>query len=181
KAKARVAALVAGIKLTQANIDEMKATIATMSLYAPFDGTVVEKQGEEGEIITPTAMSSSLGRTAVVTIANLEKMDVETDISENLLSRVALGQPAEVSVSAIPSRRYSGRLRQVIPMGDRTRGTVKVKVEILDPDAKLSPELAATVHFLPNRTAAGPDVNRSFVFVPKSAVFADNGLDHVWV
>ena len=98
KAKARVAALVAGIKLTQANIDEMKATIATMSLYAPFDGTVVEKQGEEGEIITPTAMSSSLGRTAVVTIANLERMDVETDISENLLSRVGLGQ----SVLSVP-------------------------------------------------------------------------------
>ncbi len=181
KAAARVTALEAAVKLMKANVEEIKATIVTMHLYAPFDGTVVEKQGEQGEIISPTAMSSSLGRTAVVTIANLEKMDVETDISEGLLSRVALGQPAEVSVSAIPSRRYNGRLRQVIPMGDRTRGTVKVKVEILDPDDKLFPELAATVHFLPNRTAVGPDANRSYVFVPKSAVFADNGHDHVWV
>jgi RND family efflux transporter MFP subunit len=181
KAKARVAALEASIKLTEANIEEIRATIATMSLYAPFDGTVVEKQGEEGEIIIPTAMSSSLGRPAAVTIANLEKMDVETDISENLLSRVALGQPAEVSVSAVPSRRYRGRLRQVIPMGDRTRGTVKVKVEILDPDEKLFPELAATVHFLPDRSGNSPDASRSFLFVPKSAVFQDNGHDHVWV
>src|SRR5579883_434872 len=181
KAKAKVAALEAAIKLTQANIQEIEATIATMSLYAPFDGTVVEKQGEEGEIITPTAMSSSLGRTAVVTIANLDQMDVETDISENLLSRVALGQPAEVSVSAIPSKRYRGRLRQVIPMGDRTRGTVKVKVEVLDPDDKLFPELAATVHFLPNQSGKSPDANRSFLFVPKAAVFQENGHDHVWV
>jgi RND family efflux transporter MFP subunit len=181
KVKARVAALGAAIKLTQANIQEIQATINTMSLYAPFDGTVVEKQGEEGEIISPTAMSSSLGRTAVVTIANLEKMDVETDISENLLARVAVDQPAEVSVSAIPSRRYRGRLRQVMPMGDRTRGTVKVKVEILDPDEKLFPELAATVHFLPSRTANSPDASRSFLFVPKSAVFQENGHDHVWV
>jgi RND family efflux transporter MFP subunit len=181
KAKARVAALEASIKLMLANIDEIKATIATMSLYAPFDGTVVEKQGEEGEIITPTAMSSSLGRTAVVTVANLEKMDVETDISENLLARVALGQPAEVSVSAIPSRRYRGRLRQVIPMGDRTRGTVKVKVEILDPDDKLFPELAATVHFLPSKTGNNRDANRSYLFLPKSAVFQENGHDHVWL
>ncbi len=157
KATSRVAALEAAVKFMKANVEEIRATIATMHLYAPFDGTVVEKQGEEGEIITPTAMSSSLGRTAVVTIANLEKMDVETDISENLLSRVALGQPAEVSVSAIPSKRYHGRLRQVIPMGDRTRGTVKVKVEILDPDEKLFPELAATVHFLPN----GPPTTRT--------------------
>jgi len=181
KAAARVAALEAAVKLMKANVEEIRATIATMQLYAPFDGTVVEKQGEEGEIITPSAMSSSMGRTAVVTIANLEKMDVETDISENLLSRVALGQPAEVSVSAIPSKRYHGRLRQVIPMGDRTRGTVKVKVEILDPDEKLFPELAATVHFLPSRTANSPDASRSYVFVPKSAVFQENGHDHVWV
>jgi RND family efflux transporter MFP subunit len=180
KAMARVAALEAGVKLMKANVDEIKATIVTMHLYAPFDGTVVEKQGEEGEVIATMAMSSSLGRTAVVTIANLEKMDVETDISEGLMSRVELGQPAEVSVSAVPSRRYRGRLRQVIPMGDRTRGTVKVKVEILDPDSKLFPELAATVHFLPSKNGGYSDANHSFVFVNKSAVFTENGHDFVW-
>ena len=108
KATARVAALEAAVKLMKANVEEIKATIVTMHLYAPFDGTVVEKQGEVGEIISPTAMSSSLGRTAVVTIANLEKMDVETEIHEsNLLSRIALGQPADGvrqrdSVQAVP-------------------------------------------------------------------------------
>jgi RND family efflux transporter MFP subunit len=181
KARARVAAIEASIKLTQANIQEIQSTITTMSLYAPFDGSVVEKQGEEGEIITPNAMSSSLGRTAVVTIADLEHMDVETDISENLLSRIAVGQPAEVSVGAVPSQRYRGRLRQVLPMGDRTRGTVKVKVEILDPDDKLFPELAATVHFLPSESVHTPDAGRSYLFVPKSALFQDNGHDCVWV
>ena len=148
KAMARVAALEAAVKLMKANVEEIKATIVTMHLYAPFDGTVVEKQGEVGEIISPTAMSSSLGRTAVVTIANLEKMDVETKIDEGLLSRITLGQPAVVSVSAIPSKRYRGRLRQVLPMSDRANAVVKVKVEILDPDDRLFPELAATVHFL---------------------------------
>jgi RND family efflux transporter MFP subunit len=181
KAEARVAALEAAVKLMKANVEEIKATIRTMHLYAPFDGTVVEKQGEEGEVIHTMGMSSSLGRTAVVTIANLEKMDVETDVAEGLMARVALGQPAEVSVSAVPSKRYRGRLRQVIPMGDRTRGTVKVKVEILDPDDKLFPELAATVHFLPDQTGQNTDANRSYVFVPKSAVFQENGHDHVWL
>jgi RND family efflux transporter MFP subunit len=181
KAKARVAALEASIQLSQANIREMQSTIATMSLYAPFDGTVVEKQGEEGEVITPTAMSSSLGRTAVVTIADLGHMDVETDISENLLSRIALGQPAEVSVGAVPSKRYKGRLRQVLPMGDRTRGTVKVKVEIVDPDEHLFPELAATVHFLPSEALNTPNRGRSYLFVPKSSLFQDNGHECVWI
>jgi RND family efflux transporter MFP subunit len=182
--EAKIKALIASIKMMEANIKEMKATVRyQMEIRAPFKGTVVEKQGEVGEIISPMAMSSSLGRSAVVTIADLEHMDVETDVSENMLSRITDRQPAEVSVSAIPDRRYKGRLRQVIPMGDRTRGTVKVKVEILDPDNKLFPELAATVHFLPKRDGdtAGQDTSKSFLFVPKYAVFQRNGHDCVWV
>ena len=133
-AAARVAALEAAIALEKANVQEIEENIRNMHLFAPFDGTVVEKQGEEGEIITPGAMSATISRSAVVSLANLDRMDVETDIAEKLLSRVAIGQPAEISVSAIPSKHYRGRLRQIIPMGDRTRGTIKVKVEILDPD-----------------------------------------------
>jgi RND family efflux transporter MFP subunit len=181
KASARVAGLEAAVKLMHANIEEIKATIVTMHLYAPFDGTVVEKQGEVGEIITPTAMSSSLGRTAVVTIADLQRMDVETDISEAQLWRITIGQPASVSVSAIPSKRYRGRLRQILPMSDRTRSTVRVKVEILDPDDKLFPELAATVHFQPSESANSPDAGKTFLFVPKSAVFQESGHDYVWI
>jgi RND family efflux transporter MFP subunit len=181
KASARVSALEAAVKLMKANVEEVKSTIVTMHLYAPFDGTVVEKQGEVGEIISPTAMSSSLGRTAVVTIADLEKMDVETKIEEGLLSRIALGQPAVVFVSAIPSKRYRGRLRQILPMSDRANAVVKVKVEILDPDDRLFPELAAKVSFLRSESVTNPDADRSFLFVPKSAVFQEDGHDFVWV
>jgi RND family efflux transporter MFP subunit len=180
-AAARAAALEAAVTLNAANVRESEATIRNMSLYAPFDGTVVEKQGEEGEVITPSALSTSAGRSAVVTMADLSRMDVETDIAENLMSRIALNQPAEISVSAVPSKHYRGRLRQVIPMGDRARGTVKVKVEVLDPDERLFPELVATVHFLPDRRLNNPDAGRSYLFVPKAALFRENGHDFVWV
>ncbi|MDG3006193.1 efflux RND transporter periplasmic adaptor subunit [Paludisphaera mucosa] len=181
-AEARVAATAAAIQVTRSNIDEIEATIHhQMFLYAPFDGTVVEKQGEVGEIISPMAMSSSLGRSAVVTIADLSQMDVEADIPEEQMYRVAEGQPAEISVTAVPTKRYRGRLRQITPMGDRTRATVKVKVEILDPDDKLFPELAATVHFLPDKKAAESDANLAFLYVPSEAVFQEDGRDWVWV
>jgi RND family efflux transporter MFP subunit len=181
---ARVASLEAQIKMMTASIKEMEYTLEyQMKIHAPFDGTVVEKQGEVGEVINPMAMSSSLGRSAVVTVADLKNIDVETDIAEGLMWQIALNQPAEVSVSAIPRKRYKGRLRQVIPMGDRTRGTVKVKVKIEDPDERLFPELAATVHFLPFKTGAGAtgDSNRSYLFVKKDTVFQENGHDYVWV
>ena len=179
--EARVDALEAGRDLQAANVHEMEETIRNMSIFAPFDGTVVEKQGEEGEVITPSAMSASIGRSAVVTLASLSKMEVETDVAESLLSRIAIGQPAEISVSAVPNKHYSGKLRQVIPMGDRSRGTVKVKVEITDPDEKLFPELVATVHFLPDKALQDTNARQSYLFVPKSALFEENGHTFAWL
>ena len=180
-AAARVAAFDATMTLQASNVKEAEENIRMMSLYAPFDGTVVEKQGEEGEVITPSAMSASISRSAVVTLASLDKMEVETDVAENLLSRVTIGQPAEISVSAVPDKHYRGRLRQIIPMGDRARGTVKVKVEILDPDGSLFPELVATVHFLPDKALHNPNASRPMLYVPKAAVFEEGGHAYAWV
>ncbi len=178
---ARVSALEAAVELTRASIQETEENIRVMYLHAPFDGTVVEKQGEEGEVITPSAMSTSFSRSSAVTLANLGMMEVEADIAENLLARVSLNQPAEVSVSAVPSRHYRGRLRSIIPMGDKTRGTIKVKVEILDGDEHIFPGLAATVHFLPDKALNNPNASRAFVFVPKAALFEENGHEYAWV
>lgn len=179
---AKLASLEAAVKLQQSQAREIEEALRNMTICAPFDGTVVEKPAELGEMITGGGMGSglSIGRSSVLTLANLERMDVETDVAENLLSRIALGQPAEVSVSAVPSKHYRGRLRQIIPISDRARGTVKVKVEILDPDEHLFPELVATVHFLPDKAHQGPDVGKSHLFAPKSAVFEEGGHAHVW-
>ncbi|MDE2506562.1 MAG: efflux RND transporter periplasmic adaptor subunit [Planctomycetota bacterium] len=170
---AKVDGLAASIKLIEANIEEAESALRDMTILAPFNATVVEKATESGEVVTPSSKT-------IVAIATLDQMDVETDIAENLLSRVAVGQPAEISVSAIPNRRYRGRLRQIIPMGDRGRGTVKVKVEIDDPDEHLFPELAATVYFLPDKKRSERDLG-TYAYVQKSAIFEENGHSYVWV
>ena len=154
---AKVASLEAMIKVQQANLKEMEYTLKyQMHIMAPvrWDGRREAGRSRRGD--QPDGHELVAGRSAVVTIADLRNIDVETDISENLMSRIQLGQPAEVSVSAVPSKRYKGELRQIIPLGDRTRGTVKVKVKIVDPDDKLFPELAATVHFLPFKSGGAP-------------------------
>ncbi|HEV3166104.1 MAG TPA: efflux RND transporter periplasmic adaptor subunit [Isosphaeraceae bacterium] len=180
-ASSRVWALKAAIKLQSATILETEETIRDMHIVAPFDGTVVSREAEVGETILVGGMGGSSGRGSVVQLADLRQLDVETDIAENLLSRVALGQPAEIAVSAVPGRHYRGRLRQIIPMGDRARGTIKVKVEVLDPDDLLFPELVATVHFLPDKEISNPTAGRTFIYVPKSAVFQQGGHAYAWV
>jgi RND family efflux transporter MFP subunit len=171
-ALAHVAALEAGLKLQESQVHEMQVSVDNMKVVAPFDGTVIERPADIGEQVTVNKL---------LVLADLDQMDVETDIAENLLSRIALGQPAEISVSAVPSKHYRGRLRRIIPTSDRARGTVKVKVEILEPDEHLFPELVATVHFLPDKSHQGPDVGKSHLFVPKSALFEESGHSNAWV
>jgi multidrug efflux pump subunit AcrA (membrane-fusion protein) len=89
-----------------------------------------------------------------------------------------------VVVDAVPDRRYKGRLREIIPMGDRTRGVVKVKVSILDPDERLFPDLSATVNFLPESAGTEEGANRALksgVYAPKNAVQTSGKQEFVWV
>jgi RND family efflux transporter MFP subunit len=172
-AAARVEALEAAIRLMKATTRETEETIRNMHIVASFNGTVVTKQAEIGETIVPGS--------PIVTLADLNQLEVEADITENLLSRLAPSQPAEISVTAVPDKHYRGRLRQIIPMSDRSRGTVKVKVQILDPDERLFPDLVATVHFLPDKAIDNPNASKVFRFVSRDAVVEENGHAHVWV
>jgi RND family efflux transporter MFP subunit len=172
KAEAHLVSLKAQIEYQQQALKQSEVMLENMFIKAPFDGTVVKKEAEVGEMITGSGI---IGRSKIVTMANLSRMDVETDVTESLLARLAIGQPAEISVSAVPEERYRGRLRQIIPLSDRARGTVKVMVEFLEPDEHLFPELVATVHFLPDRALKAPDAGKAYLFVPKSAIVEEGG------
>ncbi len=179
-AEAQVHALEASLQVQQAMVKETLQLIDYMSIKAPFDGTVTKKGAELGETILLGGMGAASGRGSVATLADLDHLEVETDITETYLSRAVVGQPAEISVSAVPGRHYRGRLDRIIPMGDRTRGTIKVMVEVLDPDENLFPELVATVHFLPDKAVNNPNAGKTFLFVPKAALVEENGHTHVW-
>jgi RND family efflux transporter MFP subunit len=114
-----------------------------------------------------------------VTIADLEHLEVDCDVKEDYISRVRIGQPAEVGVDAVPDRRYAGRVRQIIPMGDRARATIKVKVEILDADGRLFPEMGSTVYFLPDEEA-GVEMPERRLFCPSAAVVRIDDQTYVW-
>ncbi len=182
--EAKVRSLEASIKLQESMIRETEVSIEEMHIRAPFDGTVVAKGAEVGETIMLGGMGAASGRGSVATIADLGKMDVETDVDEDRLGRIKLGQPAEVAVAAVPDVRYKARLRRVVPLGDRARGTVKVYVEILNPDQYLFPELVATVRFLPNDQDASSLLEQSgdrALFIPASAASEQGDRMAVWV
>jgi RND family efflux transporter MFP subunit len=150
-----------------------------MYIRAPFDGTVISKDAEVGESILPGGMGEASGRGSVVTIADLEHLEVDCDVKEDYISRVFEDQPTEVAVDAVPDRRYRGRVRKIIPMGDRARATIKVKVEILDVNNLLFPDMSSTVYFLPTETEA-VEAEKARVFCSANAVVEREQTKIVW-
>ncbi len=179
-AKARVDSMAAAVRAAEAHVREADEAIRDMHVYAPFDGTVISKDAELGETIMPGGMGAASGRGSVATLADLNALEVDTDVKEDYLAQLRRGQPADVVVDAAPDRRYRGRLREIIPIGDRTRGIVKVKVQVLDADERLFPELSATVHFLPEAQEASAGSAKQGLYVPVEAVVKTPDGAFVW-
>lgn len=178
--------LKAVVALTEARVKEAEESRENMFVRAPFSGTVISKDAEVGESILPGGMGEASGRGSVVTIADLEHLEVDTDVKEDFISRISAGQPAEVAVDAVPGTRFRGRVRKIIPMGDRARATIKVKVEVLDADERLFPEMSATVYFLPAAAAMAsgeeqPPIDQKKVFCPAEAIQTESDKSYVWV
>ncbi|MBC7818249.1 MAG: efflux RND transporter periplasmic adaptor subunit [Planctomycetaceae bacterium] len=178
---ARRASLAAEIALAEARVREAEQMKENMFIKAPFNGTVISKDAEVGESILPGGMGEASGRGSAVTVADLEHLEVECDVKEDYISRVIPGQTAEVAVDAVPKFRYQGKVRKIIPMGDRARATIKVKVEIINVDARLFPNMSATVYFLPAETAEATQAATRRVFCDTAAIRADDASRFVWI
>jgi len=141
----------AQLKAARARVEQVRINMQDMVVRAPFDGTVAAKSTEVGEVISSVMMGQVAGTLpsgAICTIVDLKTIEVEADVNESYISQLHEGQPAEVAVDAFPGRKWKGRLRQIIPTADRAKAIVKVKVAILDADARLLPEMSASVSFL---------------------------------
>lgn len=178
---ARRTSLAAEVALAEARVREAEQMKANMFIRAPFDGTVISKDAEVGESILPGGMGEASGRGSAVTVADLDHLEVECDVKEDYIGRVTAGQNAEVAVDAVPKFRYQGRVRKIIPMGDRARATIKVKVEIVNVDARLFPNMSATVYFLPEDVEAAAEQPTRRVFCDTEAIRADDASRFVWI
>jgi RND family efflux transporter MFP subunit len=171
--KAQLEAARAQVKLAEVNLENTR-------VRAPFDGTVLRKDAEVGEIVAPSSAGGSLTRTAIVTMADLATLEVEVDVNEAYIAQIRNGEAARITLDAYPDTSFAGRVRQVVPTADRQKATVLVKVSILDRDPRILPEMGAKVVFLRDDGAAHAVAARR-VLVPGSAVVTGPGGPRVWV
>ncbi|MCK9281198.1 MAG: efflux RND transporter periplasmic adaptor subunit [Melioribacteraceae bacterium] len=177
-AEARYLSVLASIQLAKASVTASEVAMENTLIRAPFNGTVLTKNADVGEIVAPFAASAS-SKAAVVTIADMTSLQLETDVSESNIFRIKPGQSCEITLDAYPRIKYPGSVAKIVPTADRSKATVMVKVAFKEYDTKVLPEMSAKVLFLGDEIKDN-EVTEMLV-VPISAVVKKNEKYFVYV
>jgi len=177
-AEARYKRVTASIEAAKFALREAEVAVENTRIIAPFNGTVLQKNADVGEIVAPLAGAAS-SRAAVVTIADMSSLEVDADVSEANITRVTPDQPCEITLDAYPQQRYPGYVANIVPTADRAKATVLVKIKFKDYDRRVLPEMSAKITFL----AVGSTVNSDsapVLTVPSASVVERAGRSVVY-
>lgn len=139
-------------------------------IKAPVSGTILDRNVEKGEFVTTGFVGDKGAKGYLVTMADLNYLQVELDISQNDFPKLGPQQKGVVTTDAYPDRRYLGYVEQVSPEADRAKATVQVKVRVQNPDQYLRPDMNATVNFFNERKADTSAAGKRSVVIPASAL-----------
>ena len=139
-------------------------------IRAPVDATILERNVEIGEFVTTSFVGERGAKGYVVSLADLNDLQVELDISQDDFATLRMDQKAVVTTDAYRDREYDGRIVEISPEADRQKATVQVKVQIVEPDEYLRPEMNASVAFLADPEQTGGAPAKPVIAVPASAV-----------
>lgn len=159
RTRARAEALRAGVKGAQADarvarfsVDRQAATLDKHIVRAPFDGVVIDKSAQPGEIISPMS-SGGFTRTGVCTLVDMDSLEVEVDVNEANIGRVRAGQKVEAVLDAYPDWKIPASVIAVVPTANRDKATIKVRIALGAKDGRILPDMGAKVTFLDARPA----------------------------
>jgi HlyD family secretion protein len=153
RATAGVANSRAAIGVAQANARNAQVAVDYTLIRAPFDGVIVSKSANVGDMVTPFS-SAADSKGAVVSMADMATLEVEADVSESSLAKIHVGQPCEITLDALPDTRFRGRISRMVPTVDRAKATVMTKVQFDAIDPRILPEMSAKVTFLSQEVTA---------------------------
>lgn len=159
-----------------------KSLLDATVIRAPVTGTILERTAEKGELVTAQFASGAAGgpQGEVVALADLNDLQVELDIAQDDFSKLSPHQKGIVTTDAFPDRKYDGQIAEISPEADRQKATVQIKVQIINPDSYLRPDMNATVKFLADEKKTDSS-KPAGVFVPTTAVRDRDGKKVVFL
>lgn len=178
KARAAVASLNGAIGVAEANMRATAVSVEQTLIRAPFDGVVLTKNANVGDIITPFS-SAADSKGAVVNMADMSTLEVEADVSETSISKISVGQPVQIQLDAFPDLRMPGKVSRTVPTVDRSKATLLVKIEFVERDPRVLPDMSAKVSFLTR--ALTETEKKPVTAVQAAAVAKRDGKDVVFL
>jgi len=166
--------------VTQAQVAVAQAALRDAVVRAPFSGVVTVKVAQIGEVVAPQASGGGSTRTGILTIVDMDSLEVQVDVSENYIERVQVGGDAVIHLDAFPDWDIPGSVIAIIPTADQSKGTVAVRVKIKSKDPRILPQMAARVGFM-TAPEKGETQTVSRVSVPPGAVIANGKTGSVFV
>lgn len=171
--------ILASIEVAKAGVQAAEVALENTLIRAPFDGTVLTKNAEVGEIVAPFG-GSTTSKTAVVTIADMNSLLVEADVSESNIEKIIEGQDCEIMLDAYPEKSYQGYVFKIVPTADRSKATVMVKVGFKNYDSRVLPEMSAKVAFFTEPIDTSIANQKPILVIPASSVRNENGKSYVF-
>jgi HlyD family secretion protein len=178
KARASISNAQASIASSKANARAAEVSVEQTVIRAPFDGVVLIKHANVGDNITPFSAAADT-KGAIVTIADMDTLEVEADVAESNIARITVEQPCEILLDALPNLRMAGRVSRIVPTVDRSKATVLVKIRFVDRDPRVLPDMSAKIAFLSKPVP--PEDNKPLTAVQPSAVVDRDGKAVVFV
>ncbi|MBV8205254.1 MAG: efflux RND transporter periplasmic adaptor subunit [Acidobacteria bacterium] len=185
--------LKAKISLTQEQVQAAAAKVVVAQqdvdnciVRAPFDGMVVSKDAQVGEMVSPISAGGGFTRTGIATLVDMKSIEVEVDVNEAYIARVQPGMPVTSILDAYPDWQIPSKVRTIIPTADRQKATVKVRISFDRLDPRILPDMGVKVTFLGDQLAqsgAGVESKKGtrILFVPKEAIHDDAGRQVVFL
>jgi RND family efflux transporter MFP subunit len=167
------------VPIKEAELAQARATLEKMAVRAPFDGVVVLKDAEVGEVVSPNSQGGN-SRGSVCTMVDFASLEVQVELPETSLSAAEVEKPATIFLDAYPETAYAGRVLRIWPTANRQKATVEVRVGFDAPDGRLRPEMGARVVFAAAPLSSG-EAAEPAIMVPRSALVTVAGAPQVFV
>lgn len=179
--QARLEALRSEVKVAQSSVRVRAQDLDDLLVRSPFDGVVVSKDAQPGEMISPISAGGGFTRTGIATIVDMDSREIEVDVNEAFINRVKAEQKAEAVLDAYPDWTIACHVINIVPTADRQKATVRVRIGFDQLDPRILPDMGVKVSFLDDRAGQPAEAaGRAAVRVPTEAVMKDGDTTIVW-
>jgi RND family efflux transporter MFP subunit len=180
--KAKIVLAKQQVAASQARIGVSQQALDNCTIRAPFDGIVVSKDAQVGEMVSPVSAGGGFTRTGIATIVDMKSNEIEVDVNESYIARVTPQQRVKATLDAYPDRELDGKVRTVIPTADRQKATVKVRITFDKLEDFILPDMGVKVAFLEDeqdKTKSAEKGPQAVAYIPKSGLRNDSNSPFV--